>query len=143
MTRSERSYQTYSREYDKFVAREGENQIRAKLSNTRKYVDQFGRTTNMTEFEHGMEMLRRSGKKNNLARELVSQQRWFTGENAGRTHVKTKHFRQAYERYFGQVEEDFSDASTRHKVFQAYIDERESEGLTHAEAQQAAIDYFY
>lgn len=143
MTRLEKSYETYSKLYERFVEREGENQIRSKLSNTRKYIDQFGRRTNMTEFEHAMEMLRRSGQKNNLARELVNQQRWFTGEKAGRTHVKTKHFRQAYEKYYGQVEEDFSDAATRHKVFQAYIDEKEAEGMTHADAQQAAIDYFY
>lgn len=143
MKRIDKSYETYEKLYDNFVEREGGNHIRSKLSNTRKYVDQFGRQTNMTEFEHGMEMLRRSGKKNNLARELVNQQRWFTGEKAGRTHVKTKHFRQAYEKYYGLVEEDFSDASARHKVFQAYIDEKEAGGMTHAEAQQAAIDYFY
>ena len=63
MTRLEKSYETYSKLYERFVEREGENQIRSKLSNTRKYVDQFGRQTNMTEFEHAMEMLRRSGQK--------------------------------------------------------------------------------
>lgn len=109
------------------------------------------------QVEKAYELARRAGAKNNIARTIVSQERYFWGKNLlvkkettqgevwDHPTVKTANFAKRYEDYYGESTEqvDFSDKAERHAAFAKFIEDREAEGMSHAAAQSAAEDYFY
>jgi len=112
------AYETYEYWYDKYTKGEKAGWFRPKL--------------NKKEFEEMYELAKRAGIKTNRARTIAMSQ-----EYVDRT------FEKRYKSLYGKNLGDIRDKAEREKLFEDFVSEMQSQGMTYDEGREEFERYFY
>ena len=137
MTRLEKSYQSYLKQYEEFHSRHM-GMIKEKYETLADYKKVYNQA-------------KMAGYKNNIAREIVSQQKYFRGDNVQYHNIEdlnpsVARFKAQYLKFYGQGPiPDMSDSDTRREVFLDFYNEAKEKdaNVSDAEIKRRFEEYYY